>query len=67
MFHSFNTKDNDRCCMGVSPVVCASVDVCAVQVLKRCSLSAEEVHGRSCALAKAMLSWRQLKSELSWS
>ena len=53
--------------MGVSPVVCASVDVCAVQVLKRCSVSAKEVHGQSCALTKAMLSWRQLKFELSWS
>ena len=53
--------------MGVSPVVCASVDVCAVQVLKRCSASAEEVQDLSCARAKAVLSWRQLKAELSWS
>ena len=33
----------DRCCMGVSLGVCASVDVCAMQVLKRCSASAKEV------------------------
>ena len=39
----YGGDEDDRCCIGVSLVVCASVDICAVQVLKRCRVEAMHV------------------------
>ena len=51
----------DRCCMGVGSMVCTNVDVCVVQVLKRCRAEAVHVLRLCCAELDAITGRAELE------
>ena len=51
----------DRCCMGVGSVLCTIVDVCVVQVLKRCRAEAVHVLRLCCAELDAITGRAELE------